>query len=413
MKKAVPEKSIFGWLRRNWPSLLVLFLAALLFLGVRLALREENEAAELAGDYVEYERGTVTMLLSDTCFSDPIAEGSQRGVQDMIVEAETGQYAGTSFSAKNYVYPMYGGAVKEGDSVSLIISTYASGEVFVEVFQYNRITPLLIVVGIFFLVTVLVGRKTGLKSLLSLVITVLCLFTILIPLLLRGHSTVLTVFLVCAYITVVSFTILGGLRRKSLCAMLGTIAGTAFALLFGLLAQAICRVNGYNTGSEAVGYLMQLRADGVPLGIKGLLVAGVVISALGAVMDVAMSISSALEEVHAANPELGFRALFRSGMNIGQDMVGTMTNTLILAFLGSSFTLILYLYSLGLSFYQLLPSAYIAVEVVSGIASSIGMILAIPLTAAVSAALLDRWKKPQPPAQPVPAEPVKRGKKKS
>ena len=101
MKKAVPEKSIFGWLRRNWPSLLVLFLAALLFLGVRLALREENEAAELAGDYVEYERGTVTMLLSDSCFSDPIAEGSQRGVQDMIVEAETGQYAGTSFSAKN------------------------------------------------------------------------------------------------------------------------------------------------------------------------------------------------------------------------------------------------------------------------------------------------------------------------
>ena len=195
--------------------------------------------------------------------------------------------------------------------------------------------------------------------------------------------------------------------------MLGTIAGTAFALLFGLFAQAICRVNGYNTGSEAVGYLMQLRADGVPLGIKGLLAAGVVISALGAVMDVAMSISSALEEVHAANPELGFRALFRSGMNIGQDMVGTMTNTLILAFLGSSFTLILYLYSLGLSFYQLLPSAYIAVEVVSGIASSIGMILAIPLTAAVSAAMLERWKKPQPPAQPVQAEPAKKRKKKS
>ena len=413
MKKAVPEKRISGWLRRSWPSLLVLFLAALLFLGVRLALREENDAAELTGDYVEYERGTVTALLSDSCFSDPIAEGSQRGVQDLIVEAETGQYAGTSFSAKNYVYPMYGGAVKEGDSVSLIISTYASGEVFVEVFQYNRITPLLIVVGIFFLVTVLVGRKTGLKSLISLVITVLCLFTILIPLLLRGHSTVLTVFLVCAYITVVSFTILGGLHRKSLCAMLGTVAGTAFALLFGLLAQAICRVNGYNTGSEAVGYLMQLRADGVPLGIKGLLVAGVVISALGAVMDVAMSISSALEEVHAANPELGFRALFRSGMNIGQDMVGTMTNTLILAFLGSSFTLILYLYSLGLAKYQLFTSAYAAIEIISGVASSIGMILAIPLTAAVSAALLDRWKKPQPPAQPVPAEPVKRGKKKS
>ena len=121
--------------------------------------------------------------------------------------------------------------------------------------------------------------------------------------------------------------------------------------------------------------------------------AGVVISALGAVMDVAMSISSALEEVHGANPALGFRALFRSGMNIGKDMVGTMTNTLILAFLGSSFTTILYLYALGLSPYQLLPSAYLSVEVVSGVSSSIGMILAIPLTAAVSALWLDRRKK--------------------
>ena len=80
-------------------------------------------------------------------------------------------------------------------------------------------------------------------------------------------------------------------------------------------------------------------------------------------------------------------------MNIGKDMVGTMTNTLILAFLGSSFTTILYLYALGLSPYQLLPSAYLSVEVVSGVSSSIGMILAIPLTAAVSALWLDRRKK--------------------
>ena len=198
-------------------------------------------------------------------------------------------------------------------------------------------------------------------------------------------------FLVCVYITVVSFVILGGTARKSLCAMLGTVAGTGLALLFALLAQALCRVDGLRI--TEVEPLLQLRQTGTPIGLRGLLVAGVVISALGAVMDVAMSISSALEEVHEANPELGFGRLFRSGMNIGQDLVGTMTNTLILAFLGSSFTLILYLYSLGLSRYQLLPSAYLAMEVISGVSSSIGMILAIPLTAAVSALWLDRRKK--------------------
>ena len=124
-----------------------------------------------------------------------------------------------------------------------------------------------------------------------------------------------------------------------------------------------------------------------------LLVAGVVISALGAVMDVAMSISSALSEVHAVAPERGWKDLVRSGMNIGRDMVGTMTNTLILAFLGSGLTLIIYLYSLGLDPHQLISSAYLATEAVSSIASSIGVILAVPLTAVFTALILDRKKK--------------------
>ena len=111
------------------------------------------------------------------------------------------------------------------------------------------------------------------------------------------------------------------------------------------------------------------------------------ISALGAVMDVAMSISSALSEIKEANPSYSFKELFSSGMNIGRDMVGTMTNTLILAFMGSSFTLIIYLYSLGLSFWQLMSSAFVSLEVVSSISCSIGLILAIPLTAAIAAAV--------------------------
>ena len=131
----------------------------------------------------------------------------------------------------------------------------------------------------------------------------------------------------------------------------------------------------------------------VCLPLVGLLVGGIVISALGAVMDVTMGIASSLSEVHAANPELSRRELFRSGMNIGRDMVGTMTNTLILAFLGSGFTLILYLYSLGLSPRQLLSSAYVSLEVVSGVASSVGVILSIPLTALITAEVFTREKK--------------------
>ena len=125
----------------------------------------------------------------------------------------------------------------------------------------------------------------------------------------------------------------------------------------------------------------------------GLLVSGIIVSALGAVMDVAMSISSALEEVHAANPALKQNDLFKSGMNIGRDMVGTMTNTLILAFLGCEFTLILFLYTRELTFYHLFSTAFVAIETISGLASSLGMILAIPLTALISSTLITRKKR--------------------
>ena len=136
--------------------------------------------------------------------------------------------------------------------------------------------------------------------------------------------------------------------------------------------------------------LLQLRQTGVPIGLRYRLVGGIVISALGAVMDVAMSISSALEEVHAANPGYGAKELCRSGMNIGRDMVGTMTNTLILAFIGSGLVLILYLYSIAPARHQLLSSAYLANELVCGVSSSIGVILSVPITAAISAAAYGR-----------------------
>ena len=378
------------WLRSNRWALLVLALAAVLFFCLRLSLRQEEDPVASSGDYVEYEKGTVASILTDSSFSDPVSDNGWRGNQMLLVDVTSGQYAGEQLLVYNELNPLYGNnPVREGTGVVLTISTYSDGSHVATVFENNRIPALCVVIGLFFVVTILVGRKTGAKSLVSLVITILCLFYILIPLLLRGAPTLLTVFMTSVYITVVSFTILGGVGRKSLCAMLGTIAGTAFAMFFAMLAQALCQVSGLRMTPD-VDPLLQLRQTGTPIGLRGLLVAGVIISALGAVMDVAMSISSALEEVHAADPSLGFKRLFRSGMNIGQDMVGTMTNTLILAFLGSSFVFILYIYSMGLSHYQLFSSAYLSIEVISGISSSVGMILAIPLTAAVSAMFLSR-----------------------
>lgn len=390
MKQLTSRPTLRQWWRDNRVSCLVLAAALVLFIVVRaIAAPEKTEKID-AEAYAEYENAVITAVLSDNTFTDPAADNALRGEQLLLAEVKTGQYKGETLQVYGYVGPLYGVQLKEGDSTTLLISTYADGTHTATVYEYNRLPVLAVIVALFLIATVAVGGKVGAKSLVALAITLVCLFWILIPLLMKGAPTLLTVFLVCAYITVVTMVILGGVQRKTVCAALGTIAGTALSLLFGLAAQSLARVDGLRLTD--VEPLLQLRQTGTPIGLRGLLVGGIVISALGAVMDVAMSIASALTEVHAVAPERSAKELLRSGMNIGRDMVGTMTNTLILAFLGSGFAFIIYLYSLGLNPRQLISSAYLTIEVVSSISSSIGVILSVPLTAVISSVILTKGK---------------------
>lgn len=380
------KDSLTSRLRTEKYSIIVLAVAAVIFFALIMWAKPGKDAGAASEEYVEYEKATVTAVLSDNTAIDPASDNAYRGEQLLTARVETGQYKGEELMTYNYTGPLYGAPLSESDSVVIAISTHADGEHNAVVYEYNRIPALAAVLIVFFIVTVLIGGRTGFKSLLGLAFTILCLFSILIPMLIKGAPTIPSTFFICAYIALVSFVILGGVHRKTISAFLGTVSGTVLATLFGIIAQTLSRISGLRISD--VEPLLQLRQSGAPIGLRGLLVAGIIISALGAVMDVSMSISSALEEVHQANPELTSGQLFRSGMNIGRDMVGTMTNTLILAFLGSGFTLIIYLNSLGLSFYQLFSSAYAAIEVISGISSSIGMILTIPLTAFIASALI-------------------------
>lgn len=371
-------------------SALVLAVVLLAGAALYLAARPSDTAASVAPDeYMEYENAVVDKILTDSTEKDPVSENHYRGSQLLIVTVRTGQYRGEQLMADNTVGPMYGQRFEVGQSVTVGISTYADGSVRCYVYEYNRLPGLLITLGLFLLVTVLVGGKVGIKSLVSLALTVASLIYVLLPLLLKGWPTIFTTFVISVLVTVATFVILGGIDKKTVCACLGTLAGIGFATLFGIVSQQILRIDGYR--QEYAEALLQLRqTGGSAIGISGLITAGVIVSALGAVMDVAMSIASALQELIRANESLTSRQLFLSGMNIGRDMVGTMTNTLILAILGSGLTLIVYIYSLGLQPVQLLSSAYISLEAVSAIASSIGVMLAVPLTAAISAAVYGR-----------------------
>lgn len=391
MKKKTKGPGPAAWLRENKWTCIVLAAALAVLLTARLLAAPVPVQSDEPENRADYESASVDQILSDSAEKDPASDNGYRGEQLLLVTVRSGDYKGQQMQVYNYVGPLYGGPLKVGDRATVLISTYSDGTVNATVYEFDRLLPLCIVLVLFIAAAVAVGGRTGIKSLVALAVTLVCLFGVLLPSLMKGANTLLMTFIVCAYVAVVSLTIVGGVRKKTVCAMLGAVAGTALALLFGLLAQGLTRIDGLRI--DDVEPLLQLRQTGTPIGLRGLLVGGIVISALGAVMDVTMGIASSLSEVHAANPELSRRELFRSGMNIGRDMVGTMTNTLILAFLGSGFTLILYLYSLGLSSRQLLSSAYVSLEVVSGIASSVGVILSIPLTALITAEVFTREKK--------------------
>lgn len=390
-KKALFSKSV---------STLILTVAACIFLGFYTVAQDVPLAPKsTALENFSYETAEVLEITSEEYQGSQIWEDRPVGEQILRIKLTSGEREGTKFKNVINNLSIHNGTVlKEGDSIIVAISDDGETIEFQGVYDYNRFAPLAVIVLLFILATVLVGGKVGAKSLLGLSLTILCVFTILFPLLIGGWPTLPTVLGMCAFVTVVEFVIIGGVNKKILCAILGTISGVAIAMLFGEFATAILRLSSYQLQDsigevEALAQLRNLPMREVEdaVRVENLLVGGILIAALGAVNDVAMSISSSMNELVAVNPNLTRKELFKSGMNIGRDMVGTMTNTLILALVGGSFIEILYYSTQDLSFNELMSKPYFTVEIMQGVASSIGVILAVPLSVVLGVVFFAKW----------------------
>lgn len=202
-----------------------------------------------------------------------------------------------------------------------------------------------------------------------------------------GVSPFLSAVAAVILITIITHILLADLQIKSISAMLGTICGVVVAGIIAVIFGHFAHINGYNVDEiETLIYVGQVSN----IDIGGILFSGILISSLGAVMDVAMSISSSLHEIQCNAPHITRKELFHSGMTIGRDMIGTMSNTLILAYVGSSINLVVILYAYNYSVHQILSMYSIAIEIMSGIAGTMGIILTVPFTSFICALLLKR-----------------------
>jgi len=190
----------------------------------------------------------------------------------------------------------------------------------------------------FVLVLVIVGGLKGFKTVITLTITGIAVVKILLPLLLKGYSPILLSIGVCALISLITLLIVSGFNKKTWAAIAGTTGGV---LVAGIVAWTIgSMANLTGLGNEEAQMLMFVPSE-VQFDFRGLLFSGIILGALGAVMDVSMSVASAMSEIQEHNSGIRPTSMIKSGMNVGKDMMGTMSNTLILAYVGGSLHLML------------------------------------------------------------------------
>lgn len=273
--------------------------------------------------------------------------------------------------------------VEQNDKV-LVESYTENGETLFYFGDYVRITPLIWLLVIFCVLIVAFSRVQGLKTIVSLGFTCLAVFCVLIPAILNGHNVYFWSVLVCVYITVMTLSIISGYNMKALCACIGCMGGVLCSGMVVLIMDKFLNMTGL-LEEESI-YLYQLYPDN-PINLKAIIFAMIIVGALGAVMDVSMSVSSSLYELRTKSPDIKPSELMKSGFTIGRDMMGTMANTLVLAYIGSSLTCVLLLVSYNANIEQVVNKEMIIAEILQALAGSMGMLLALPLTSAVCAAM--------------------------
>lgn len=345
-----------------------------------------NPYSSGAGGEMHYEIGKVVSI--DQQVINPSGfSGLYKGRQIVNVLIQSGEYKGQTFQVINALNYDTNFVLHNGQNIVVSVNTSTSDKSFVNVYMFApyRVIPLLVLIGLFIVAICLVGGFRGFHSVLGIIFTLTTVLFIFVPLLFHGVSVIGATILLVVVTSCVTLFLVGGFDRKTLSAILGTVSGVIVSVIIMLVFSKTLGISGYTSSDTDA--LLNIAGQS-KLQIKDLLFTGIIIASLGAVMDIAISIAASINELQKQKPNASFNELFSSGMNIGRDMMGTMTNTLILAFLGESIFSFILMYSYQVQFRQLLNSNGIAIDILNAVCGSFAVILTVPIVSAIAAKLL-------------------------
>lgn len=346
-------------------------------------MNNENAGQMEQVSEITYEQAKVLDVV-DFAAPDEFSEG----FQEVTLEIISGEYAGEVFLIENHLPKnlAYRIEVGKGDKIIVAIDDMGS-EKQIYISDYYRNNVLIVLVFIFLGLLIIIGKYKGFKSVITISLTMFLIFRVLIPGILAGYNSLVLSIIISAVITILTIFIVSGLNKKSLAAIIGTVCGVVIAGIISVIVGNTIEITGMMPDEAA---MLQYLPNAIGLNYKNLLFSGILLGALGAVMDVAMSIASSIKEIYNANPLIESKSLFKAGMAVGHDIMGTMANTLILAYTGSSIPLLLILNASGESFSSIVNMDIVATEVVRSLAGSIGLIVTIPITAFISVIFLKK-----------------------
>ncbi|MCL4530344.1 MAG: YibE/F family protein, partial [Chloroflexi bacterium] len=312
--------------------------------------------------------------------------GKDQLYQVMQVEILEGDYKGQSFQIDYGKHQVRSDNFRfvVGDQVYVEVDKTPSGDLRAFYIDYVRAQSMMILLAVFILAILIMGRWKGLGSLIALGISMVMIIGYVIPHILAGEDPVKVSLIGSVILLGVTLYLTYGWNLKTHASVLSMMLSLLLTGMLSLLFVYLTRLTGY--GDENTLFLMQ--SSSIQIDPRGLLLGGMIIGALGVLDDLVTSQSAAVVEIHDANPSLGFRRTFQKAMRIGQDHVAATVNTLVLAYTGASLPLLL-IFTLGNgSFTYFINSEFLAEEIVRTLVGSLGLIAAVPISTLIATVLI-------------------------